>query len=426
MFSLQTRLSMLKALLTKRSPFYIQFYVSKHCHLQCKMCNIVEANHDLAPFDGAMIEKIADNLVKIGAGVVLLTGGEPFLRDDIDRIVAVFKERNLDVRLQTSGLYKRRDVIKRCIAAGATDINVSLDSLDEELSDYINGVPGSWRKALRTIGMISRARGPKKSVNALGCVLSRYNIDHVESVLDFASRIGWWLSLVPVHITTTEHPLNFRGYDPYFAFRPEDHARVAELIARLKERKREGALLFDSDDYLDSIVAFVRDGRPSWRVKGVCDTPNLYFAILPDGRFAPCCDHRVKDVLYAYDDDFVEKFRSQALRDEVRSIARSCPGCNYGSFPEMTLTVRSLSTFVERVRLQRKAAKHTRPTLTEDEIFTVAREVREAHADAYGADSPAQRRRKYWPCASNIPERLSRCGGEGASDLPYGKEDDDA
>ena len=57
------------------------------------MCNIVTANRDVEPFKPDVIEMIADNLVKIGAGVVLLTGGEPFLRPDIDDIVRIFKQK---------------------------------------------------------------------------------------------------------------------------------------------------------------------------------------------------------------------------------------------------------------------------------------------------------------------------------------------
>ena len=168
----QTKHSMLKAILTKDSPFYVQFYVSKYCNLSYKMCNIVKANADIAPFSPDKIERIADNLVTIGAGVVLLTGGEPFLRPDIDEIVRVFRSRRLDVRLQTAGLYEKREKIAKCVEHGARDINVSLDSLDERLSDHINGRPGSWRNAMRTISFISRTFPGKDSICALGCVLS--------------------------------------------------------------------------------------------------------------------------------------------------------------------------------------------------------------------------------------------------------------
>ena len=81
--------------------------------------------------------------------------------------------------------------------------------------------------------------------------------------------------------------MHFRGRDPKFTFDAEGVERVHDLIARLKQRKKKGDPLFDSNDYLDSICHFVKHGTPSWRKRGVCDTPNLYFAILPDGRFAP-------------------------------------------------------------------------------------------------------------------------------------------
>jgi MoaA/NifB/PqqE/SkfB family radical SAM enzyme len=379
MFTAQTKLAMLKAVLTKDSPFYIQFYVSSACNLECKMCNIVEANSDLKPFKTGHIEQIAGNLAKIGAGVVLLTGGEPFLRPDIDEIVRIFKRHNLDVRLQTAGLISKKDKILKCMQNGARDINVSIDSLDEKMSDYINGVPGSWRDALKTIAFISRTFPKKDSICAVGCVLSRYNLDEIDALLDFTTRIGWFLSLVPVHITEPSNPLNFRGYDEYFKFREEDFPKVKELIDRLKKKKKQGFLLFDSNDYLDSIYYFVKTGRPSWRHKGVCDTPNLYFAILPDGRFAPCCDFRLDETVYVYDKDFPEIYRSKQFREKVKNIAKKCPGCNFGSFPEMTLSARSIPTIFERIALQLKAQSRSIIPVGDEEIFGIVDEIKKKY-----------------------------------------------
>ena len=376
MFTLNTKIAMAKAVLTKRSPFYIQFYISKYCNLRCGMCNIVQANKDLQPFSNEQIEKIADNLVRIGAGVVLLTGGEPFLRPDIDEIVRIFKKHNLDIRMQTAGLNTDRKKIIKCVENGARDINVSLDTLDEKLADYINGVEGSWREALKTISFISRTFPKKDSVCALGCVLSRYNIDHIEQVLEFATKIGWWLSLVPVHITSKEKIMNFRGNDANFMFQKSDYPKVKNLIKRLKRKKRQGYMLFDSDDYLDSIYDFIVTGKPTWRHNGVCDSPNLYFAILPDGRVAPCCDYRIKSKIWAYDEKFPLIYNSKKFRKEIREITSQCEGCNFGSFPEMTLSSRSLSTIKERLFLQFKAKKYGIKQISEEEIFRIAKEVR--------------------------------------------------
>lgn len=370
------------------------------------MCNIVEANAEIKPFNTADIERIADNLVKIGAGVVLLTGGEPFLRKDIDEIVRVFKLKKLDVRMQTAGLYSKRDKIAKCVEYGARDINVSIDSLDETLSDYINGVEGSWRDAIKTISFISRTFPGKDSVCALGCVLSPYNIDEIDAVLDFATKIGWWLSLVPVHITTPNQPMNFRGYDEYFRFSETDISKVRLLIERLKSKKKEGYNLFDSDDYLDSIYHFISTGSPNWRHKGVCDSPNLYFAILPDGKFAPCCDYRLDEDIYVSDPDFPKIYKSNEFRKKVRGITEKCSGCNFGSFPEMSLSARSLSTIRERVALQFKAKASGLRPIGEEEIFDIISEIRKRY-DIYSSPREHKLRdRKKWPQAANIPERL--------------------
>jgi MoaA/NifB/PqqE/SkfB family radical SAM enzyme len=379
MFTLRTKISLLKALGSKNLPFYVQFYVSKACYLKCKMCHIVEANADMTPVLLKDIGSLADNLVKIGAGVVLLTGGEPFLRGDIDEIVGSLKSRGLDVRLQTAGLYAAREKIARCFSLGVRDINVSLDSLDENLSDYINGVGGSWRNAIRTIGYISRVSSARGSLCALGCVLSPYNLGEIEAVLDFATQIGWWLSLVPAHITTTSAAMNFRGCDAYFQFTPEDFPAVRSLIGRLKVMKRQGFNLFDSDRYLDSSVHFIETGKPDWRHKDLCDTPNLYFAILPDGRFAPCCDFRLNETIYVYDSDFPKTYRSEAFRQKVRDVARRCPGCQFGSFPEISLSFRHPMAFLERAFLFQKTRTRGIKPFEEEALLKLISSLKEKY-----------------------------------------------
>jgi hypothetical protein len=180
---------------------------------------------------------------------------------------------------------------------------------------------------------------------------------------------------VPVHIAPPGRALNFRGHDEAFRFVPADYPKIRELIGRLKVKKRRGMRLFDSDDYLDSIGHFLTTGAPNWRRHGICDSPNLYFAILPDGRFAPCCDFRLEEKLLVADPDFPKIYRSPEFRAKVKDIVRQCPGCNYGSFPEMSLSARSPATIWERFRLQMKAGFQRFPALKEDELFAIIKRI---------------------------------------------------
>src|SRR6185503_2951970 len=114
-----------------------------------------------------------------------------------------------------------------------------------------------------------------------------------------------------------------------------------------------GFLLYDSDQYLDDIKLFAAETPTTWRQKngGVCDSPNLYFAVLPNGDFAPCCDHRIPSKIHTYDKNFPQIYRSRVFREEVLKITKPCSGCMYGSYPEMTIAMRYLAAKWERIKL---------------------------------------------------------------------------
>lgn len=376
MFNIKTNYRIIKGAIFHNTPFYVQFYISKNCFLKCRMCNIVQENACLSMVNLEQIEKIAANLNKIGAAVVLLTGGEPFLRNDIVDIVRIFRKYGLTPRLQTAGLIQKFDNMLECCKLGAKDINVSLDTLDEELGDFINGVKGSWRQSIKTIGKITRDFPDHDTVCALGCVLSPHNVDRIEEVLEFADRIGWSLSLVPVHINREEEGYHFRGFRKEFLFDEEGMKKVEVLIERLHKKKKDGANLFDSRKYLDSIVDFVKTNHPTWRKKGQCDSPHIYFAIRPDGSFAPCCDQDIDEKIYVYDDNFPSIYKSREFRKSVYDITKKCPGCNFGSYPEMTLLSRDFPTFLERCKLELRGSKHKMKPYTDEELFDIIEKIK--------------------------------------------------
>lgn len=385
MFSLQTKWSMLRAVLTKNSPFYIQYYINSRCNLMCKQCNIVESNSDVAEAGLTEIERIADNLVRIGAGVVLLTGGEPFLRKDLPDIVRIFVSRKLNVRLQTAGMkVASTDMLARCVEAGARDINVSLDSLVSAKQDYINGVPGSWKGAIRTIANISQIFPGSGAVCSFGCVLSRYNFLEIPGILEFATRIGWHLSLVPVHITEQSNPMGFRSYDRSFTFTGEDLPELEAMFARLESMRAEGFALFDSTTFLRSSLQFIKTGRSTWRRHDVCDSPNLYFAVRPNGEFAVCCDYHLEDgPVSLCDPDFPRIYRSAEFRKRVRKITQACGGCHYGSYPEMTIAVRDLGAMLDRVSLNFRAERGGLKPFAADALFAMIADIKRRQPAVY-------------------------------------------
>ena len=138
MFSKLSTLSLARATLFKDTPIYVQFYVTARCNLTCQQCNIIYANSDLRECSIDEVKHIADNLSEMGVAIVLLTGGEPFIRRDLPEIICAFEDRGIHVRMQTNG-FATEEQIEKAIAAGGHDISISLDSLHAATQNRVNG-----------------------------------------------------------------------------------------------------------------------------------------------------------------------------------------------------------------------------------------------------------------------------------------------
>lgn len=371
MFSFRTTYNIALGYITKNRPFYVQYYILSRCNLVCRQCNIVEANSDLKDADLQTVEKIAKNLRKIGAGVVLLTGGEPFLRKDLPEMVKIFVSEGLNPRMQTAGYATSRQQLEAVRNAGAKDINISLDSLVEEKQDYINGsMPNSWRNAIKTIVAANDIFDSRDRICAFGTVLSKLNFMEIPAIVELAEFIGWYESLVPVHITDPNLPMNFRGIDSAMKFNyPDDKENLSSLQRSIISLKKSGKPIFDSYKYIDSMFYFLEHNKPNWRKDEVCDSPNLYFAILPNGDFAVCCDHRYQERLNVADNNFPRIYRQNQFREKVFKTTSKCSGCNYGSYPEVTLSVRDNDALVSRAKAVLFGGVAKRKVRTEEEVF---------------------------------------------------------
>jgi len=352
MFSKLSKITLAKAALFHNAPVYVQFYVTARCNLTCDQCNIIYANSDVRESNISEIEKVADNFAAMGVAIVLLTGGEPFARKDLPQIIYAFESRGVHVRMQTNG-YATEEQIVSAIEAGGKDISISLDSLNPGLQDSVNGgFKESWHQALRAMSIFSKHLPKEGSFASLGCVLQPQNIACVEDVIAFGTATSWFTSLVPAHVSDFAHPQGFRTFDSELRFRPDEYDSVDLLIERVRSMRKEGFLLYDSDQYLDDIKRFIRGNPTTWRKKNnnVCDSPNLYFALLPNAELAPCCDFRTQFSYPAYNEDFPKIYKSKALRDDVYKITSACNGCLYGSYPEMSIAMRFMSAKIDRVK----------------------------------------------------------------------------
>ncbi|MGE4607750.1 MAG: radical SAM protein [Myxococcota bacterium] len=377
-FNARQNIKLARSLLTKTSPAYVQFYITARCNLACEQCNIIYADGDSNEMNIHQIRQMAENFAEIGVCMVLLIGGEPFARKDLPDIIEAFVSNDIHVRMQTNGLAPRQ-MLERCVNAGGHDISISLDSLAPSVQDRINGgFEKSWERAIRTVSVVNDIF-PDNGTAFFGTVLMPRNIEHIPDVLEFASEIGWGVSLVPAHVSTPDHPRGFRTFDDTDAcrFQPSMFPRLREVLDELKALRDGGMPLYDSDEYLDDIYRFLVREPIQWRRRNndVCDSPQLYFAVEPNGNINPCCDFKLAASHPVYQRGFPKLYRSGQIHSEVYEFTRNCDGCMYGSYPEISITARFIKPLVKRFVFFSLETKGLLKKLSETEMLEIAGDI---------------------------------------------------
>jgi cyclic pyranopterin phosphate synthase len=122
------------------------------------------------------ITRIARLFVQLGVGKIRITGGEPLLRRELDRLITALKriEGVTDLTLTTNGflLEQMAEPLKR---AGLDRLTVSLDSLDEKVFERMNGRDYGLDRVLKGI---SKAEGVGFHPLKINAVVQRGVNDH--------------------------------------------------------------------------------------------------------------------------------------------------------------------------------------------------------------------------------------------------------
>ena len=219
-------------LLTTSWPVYLTFFVTARCNARCPHCfywreaDAADTSKELTPDE---VERIAATIPRLP--LLLLSGGEPTLRDDLAGLVEPFvRSCSTEViNLPTNGLLPDRversvsEVLDTCRPARLR-VNLSLDG-PEEVHDAIRGT-GAYSKLLHTRWRLDELarREPRLDV-AVNLTLSRLNVHVVEDTLQLLSRPPW---NSPTFSVTLARP---RPRDPeVLGLSPEEVERAFTLV----------------------------------------------------------------------------------------------------------------------------------------------------------------------------------------------------
>lgn len=89
------------------------FVRMKGCNLSCNYCDTMWANSPDCEFEDMTAEQIVDRVKKSGIKNVTLTGGEPLLQKDADKLLEAFSsEKDIRVEIETNGSIDLKPFLK--------------------------------------------------------------------------------------------------------------------------------------------------------------------------------------------------------------------------------------------------------------------------------------------------------------------------
>ena len=179
-----------------RQVDYVRISVTDRCDFRCVYC----MSEDMTFLPRAKIltleeiAQISSAFVELGVEKIRITGGEPLVRRDVEKLIGEIGKldglRELNITTNGSQLPRLSKALRE---GGVNRLNISLDSLDPDLFRRITRT-GELEQVLEGIDVARRTGFEKIKINAV--ILKNRNHHEVIPLVDYASERGLDISFI--------------------------------------------------------------------------------------------------------------------------------------------------------------------------------------------------------------------------------------
>ncbi len=304
---------------------YLFWECTLRCNLNCIHCGsdcTKEAMVPDMPLEDFL--KVLDSIsphINPHKTIIVLTGGEPLMRKDLEHCGQEFTKRGFPWGMVTNG-FALTPRLQNLLNAGLRSITISLDGLNPDTHDWFRGKRGSWEKAIEAISTVAATSGLMYDVAT--CVNKR-NISDLEAMRDLLISKGvkrWRLFII--------FP---KGRAKDNALLKLDKIEFIRLMEFIKQTRKEGKIKasFGCEGFLGDYELEVRD-TPFF-----CQAGIHIGSVLADGSISACPSLRADYIQgNIYQDDFwiVWNERYQNMRDRSWTRTGKCADCSSYNYCE--------------------------------------------------------------------------------------------
>lgn len=164
-------------------PETVSFEITRNCKCNCEHCVVSGGEGDL---DIDTMKKAIDDVLDMGAMVIVFTEGDPMLREDIYELIDYVDKERAIVNMYTPGTEMTAENAKRLKDAGLHNLLVSTYSTDPLKHDAVRRLEGAFEMATNAMKLGLEAG----LLVTMATHVSPKNIDELPAMYELARDIG--------------------------------------------------------------------------------------------------------------------------------------------------------------------------------------------------------------------------------------------
>lgn len=301
-------------------PEHVYFSLTNRCSLRCLMCDIPKntgRQEDELTTEEA--KKIILQIKELGVRHLILSGGEPLLREDLMELIRFSRKIGISwVDIITNGTLCSDEVAQALISSGLNHVTISLDGVSG-VNDVIRG-EGSFAKSAEAIDRLNYHKEKMKlSSPSIGInfTIMNKNISDMLKIVEFAkSKKCNTVVFQPVLMSNVS--MSDRKKNSLWPTTKEIPL-LAENIHKLASMKKEnqGVLIYTDFAILEAIPGYFMGKKPGRRFK--CYEGIKRIVITCDGKLWSC-----KGIYGDLRKDNLKKVWFSEEVQKIRKVVNSC------------------------------------------------------------------------------------------------------
>jgi MoaA/NifB/PqqE/SkfB family radical SAM enzyme len=285
-------------------PKEICIILTYRCNAKCNMCNVwqhpTRADEEITVKD---IEKLPSGLRFIN-----ITGGEPFIRRDIEEIMQVVRPKTERIVISTNGIFTDR-ITRLCEKYPDIGIRISTEGL-QKTNDEIRKIPGGFDRTVRTL-LTLRRMGIKDI--GFGMTVQDMNSPDLLPLYELSDALGYEFATATLHNSHYFHK---------FDNRIEDRDAVCREFSKLiKELLKSHSVKKWFRAYFNfGLINYIHGGRRFLP----CEMGSESCFLDPYGDVLACNGMEAKVSMGNIKDKTFEEIWNSEQADEVRNMVSTC------------------------------------------------------------------------------------------------------